>query len=89
MEILLLIIGLVVWGIIFGALGRLVIPGPNAMGIGATVLAGIGGAFLGTLAGGALKLDAAGDRLLFFVLQVLGAALIVFALSRRTRRVSY
>jgi uncharacterized membrane protein YeaQ/YmgE (transglycosylase-associated protein family) len=89
MEILLLVLGLVIWGVIFGALGRLVVPGPSPMGMGATILAGIAGAFLGTIVGGVLSLDPAGDRILYFVLQVLGAALIVFAFSRRTRRVSY
>jgi uncharacterized membrane protein YeaQ/YmgE (transglycosylase-associated protein family) len=89
MEILLLLLGLAVWGVVFGALGRLVVPGPNAMGMGATILAGIAGAFLGTLGGSLIGLDPGPDRLLFFVLQVLGAAVIVLALTGRRRRVSY
>lgn len=89
MEWIPLIIGLVVWGVIFGALGRLAVPGPNPMGIGTTILAGIGGAVLGLLVGALLGLNPETNRLLYFILQVLGAALIVFALSRRggTRRV--
>jgi uncharacterized membrane protein YeaQ/YmgE (transglycosylase-associated protein family) len=88
MELLWLIVGLVITGIIFGALGRLAVPGPNPMGVGTTILAGIGGAFLGTLVGALLQLNPATNRLIYFVLQVLGAALIVYALSRRggTRR---
>ena len=82
MEWIYLIISLVVWGVIFGALGRLAVPGPNPMGIGTTILAGIGGAVLGTVVGALLGLSPASNRLLYFVLQVLGAALIVFALSR-------
>ena len=82
MEWIVLILGLVIWGIIFGALGRLAVPGPNPMGIGTTILAGIGGAVLGTLVGALLQLNPTTNRLLYFVLQVLGAALIVFALSR-------
>ncbi len=89
MELIWLIIGLVITGVIFGALGRLAVPGPNPMGIGTTILAGIAGAFLGTLVGALLQLNPTTNRLIYFVLQVLGAALIVYALSRRggTRRV--
>ena len=83
MEWIWLILSLVIWGVVFGALGRLAVPGPNPMGIGTTILAGIGGAFLGTLVGALLQLNPATNRLLYFILQVLGAALIVFALSRR------
>ncbi len=88
MEIIRLIVGLVVTGIIFGALGRLAVPGPNPMGIGTTILAGIGGSVLGTLVGAVLRLNPTSNWALFFILQILGAALIVFALSRRggTRR---
>ncbi len=72
------LIGLVLFGLVVGALGRLAIPGPNPMGIGATILVGIGGSLLGGLVG----------RLLFgtgggFILAVLGAALIVYLLDRR------
>ena len=83
MELIGSIIGLIVIGVVFGALGRLAVPGPNPMSLTATILAGVGGSFLGTLVAGLLGADVASDRLVFFVLQVLGAALIVFALSRR------
>lgn len=82
MEWVYLIIMLVIGGVIFGALGRLAVPGPNPMGIGTTILAGIGGSFLGTIVGALLGLNPTTNRLLYFILQVLGAALIVFALSR-------
>lgn len=75
------IIGLVLIGLIAGALGRLIIPGRQRMGIGLTILVGIGGALLGGAVG----------RLLFnrpggFILAVICSALIVWVLSR-TRRV--
>ena len=77
-----LILGLILSGLIVGALGRLAIPGPNPMSIPMTIAVGIGGSLLGGLVG----------RLLFgrpggFILAVLGAALIVWLIQRsQTRR---
>ena len=79
MELIWFIISLLITGIIFGALGRLAIPGPNPMSIGMTILVGIGGALLGGLV--AVLLGASG--VLVFILQALGAALIVFLMQRR------
>ena len=73
------IISLIITGAIFGALGRLAIPGPNPMSIGMTILVGIGGAFLGGLV--AALLGASG--IVIIILQALGAALIVFLMQRR------
>ena len=70
---------LVLSGLIVGALGRLAIPGPDPMGIGATIMVGIGGSFIGGLAGWFLFHRPAG-----LILSVLGAALIVY-LIRRSR----
>ena len=68
---------LVFSGLIVGALGRLAIPGPDPMGIGATILVGIGGSFIGGLVGYVLFHRPAG-----LLLSVLGAALIVFLLRK-------
>ena len=38
---------LVISGLVIGALGRLAIPGRNPMGIGMTILVGIGGSLIG------------------------------------------
>ena len=79
------ILALIVGGLIIGALGRLVIPGPNPMSIPMTIAVGIGGSLLGGLVG----------RLLFgrpggFILAVLGAALIVWLIQRsQSRRTAY
>ena len=73
------IISLIITGALFGALGRLAIPGPNPMSIGMTILVGIGGAFLGGLV--AMLLGASG--IIVIILQALGAALIVFLMQRR------
>ena len=79
MELIWFIISLVITGAIFGALGRLAIPGPNPMSIGMTILVGIGGAFLGGMV--AILLGASG--IVVIILQALGAALIVYLMQRR------
>ena len=73
---------LILSGLIIGALGRLVIPGPNPMSIPMTIAVGVGGSLLGGIIG----------KLLFgrpggFILAVLCAALIVWLIQRsQTRR---
>jgi len=52
--VLLWILGLLLSGLIVGALGGLVIPGPNPMSIGMTMVVGIGGSLLGGLVGALL-----------------------------------
>ena len=73
------IIGLIIGGIVVGALGRLAIPGPNPMSLPMTALVGIGGSLVGGLAG----------HLLFgrsgLLLAVLGSALIVWLMQRNQR----
>ena len=79
---LLLILWIIIGGLIIGALGRLAVPGPNPMSIGMTILVGVGGSIIGGIVG----------RLIFgrpggLILSVLGAALIVWLISRsQTRR---
>lgn len=75
--VILFILGLIVSGLIVGALGRLAIPGPNPMSIGMTILVGIGGSLIAGLVVGLLFNRQAG--LLF---SVLGAALIVWLIDR-------
>jgi len=76
------IVLLIVGGLIIGALGRLVIPGPNPMSIAMTIAVGIGGSLLGGIIG----------KLIFgrpggFLLAVLSSALIVWLIQRsQTRR---
>ncbi|MGH9062762.1 MAG: GlsB/YeaQ/YmgE family stress response membrane protein [Acidimicrobiales bacterium] len=81
------IIGLLVAGLVIGALGRLVVPGPNPMGIFTTILCGWAGSFLGGLVGRLLI----GWRyrysfILALVLAVAFTALIVYAISSRQGR---
>jgi uncharacterized membrane protein YeaQ/YmgE (transglycosylase-associated protein family) len=73
---------LAVTGLIVGALGRLAIPGPDPMGIGTTILVGIGGSLAAGLIG----------RLLFggrgggFILAVVCSAGIVYLMRRSRER---
>ena len=76
-----LILSLALTGLIVGALGRLAIPGPNPMGIVTTILLGIAGAVLGGLASVALGIP---ERF-GFIVAVLMAALLVYAVSGASR----
>jgi uncharacterized membrane protein YeaQ/YmgE (transglycosylase-associated protein family) len=77
-----LVIFILLAGLVVGALGRLVIPGPNPMSVFATILVGLGGAVLGGFVGSVLFGEPGG-----FVLAVVGSALIVLWIERgRTRR---
>jgi uncharacterized membrane protein YeaQ/YmgE (transglycosylase-associated protein family) len=78
---------MVIGGALIGALGRLVVPGPNPIGFLRTVLAGWAGSFLGGLVA----------RLVFgwryryssvaaFVLAVAFAGLVVYLFDGRGRR---
>jgi uncharacterized membrane protein YeaQ/YmgE (transglycosylase-associated protein family) len=77
---MLFILGLILTGLVVGALGRLAIPGPNPMTVGMTILVGIGGALLGGLVGRVLFGRPGG-----LLLAVLGAALIVWLMERGRR----
>lgn len=79
MELIWIIISVCISGAIFGALGRLAIPGPNPMSIGMTILVGIGGALLGGVVGALLGLTG----WIVIILEVLGAAGIVYLMQRR------
>lgn len=80
MRILLAIVGIILNGLIVGALGRLAIPGPNPMSLVQTTLVGVGGSVLGALVGGLLFGTTGG-----IILAVLGAALIVWLVERRRK----
>jgi uncharacterized membrane protein YeaQ/YmgE (transglycosylase-associated protein family) len=68
------IIGLIVVGLIIGALGRLINPGPDPIGIIATIAIGIGSALLvGWLIGGGI---------LGFIVAIIVAAILVTLVGR-------
>ena len=81
---ILLIIWIIVAGLVIGALGRLVIPGPNPMSIPMTILVGIGGSIVGGIIGRVLFGRPGG-----IILAILCSALIVWLIQRsQTRRTS-
>lgn len=81
-----LIVLMILGGAIIGALGRLVVPGPNPIGFLRTVLAGWAGSFLGGLVGRfVFGLRYRYSGLLALVLAVAFTALIVYAFDGRRR----
>lgn len=80
MELIVYLLLLALSGLIVGSLGRLAIPGPDPMGIGQTILVGLGASFLAGLVAWAIFGHNAGGLLL----SVAFAAGIVY-LIRRSR----
>ena len=75
------IIGLLVSGLIIGALARFALPGPDPMPIWMTIVVGLAGAFLGGGIGAALGLRS--DNTFGLLLAaVAGAAFILFLYRR-------
>lgn len=78
------LIVLAIFGLIVGAIGRLLIPGPTPLGLLGTMGAGVAGALIGGFVGRLLL----GPRLTqgwTWVLSILGAALVVALVSERGR----
>jgi uncharacterized membrane protein YeaQ/YmgE (transglycosylase-associated protein family) len=76
------LLGLAVFGLIVGALGRLAVPGPNPLGCLGTMAAGVAGSFLAGIVG----------RLIFgpgytarWIASIIGAAVVVLLFSRFRR----
>lgn len=74
------IVGLLLSGLILGALGRLLVPGPNPMGIFPTICCGWAGSFLAGLIGRYLL----GWRFRYSILlAVVITTAVVYLVSRR------
>ncbi|HEV2890975.1 MAG TPA: GlsB/YeaQ/YmgE family stress response membrane protein [Frankiaceae bacterium] len=71
------IIGLVLMGLILGALARLLVPGRDAMSVPATILLGIVGSIVGGLIGRALFDDNAGGGFLLALVTTVGLLLVM------------
>lgn len=76
-----IIVTAIIIGALIGALARLIVPGPQAMGILLTIGIGIVGAVVGGLIGGALGFGA----ILTFLVEVGVAVLLVWLVAGRSR----
>ncbi|MGI8800906.1 MAG: GlsB/YeaQ/YmgE family stress response membrane protein [Solirubrobacteraceae bacterium] len=74
------LVGLLIVGLIVGALARLFVPGPDPMGIGMTILIGVAGSFIAGLLVRAFH----GTQGAGFILSVVCAAGLVYA-GKRSR----
>jgi uncharacterized membrane protein YeaQ/YmgE (transglycosylase-associated protein family) len=77
------IVSLLIVGLIIGGLGRLIVPGPNPIGIGRTLGVGLIGAFVGGLLGGLLGLG-----IFAIIFEVAISAGLVYLVSGRSRRLT-
>jgi uncharacterized membrane protein YeaQ/YmgE (transglycosylase-associated protein family) len=81
-----LLLSIVINGLIIGALGRLVIRGPNPIGMGWTLLCGVGGSVLGGTVSDILFGRPQDHWLVTFILEVAAAASLVRLVTRRRHR---
>lgn len=79
MSLLGFVLSLVITGLVIGALGRLVVPGPNPMSLWLTLAVGIVGSFVG----GVITALVGGGIIVAVILEVLVAAGLVVLISRR------
>lgn len=84
-SLLVFLLVLALFGLIVGAIARLIVPGPTPMGLLATMAAGIAGAFLGGIVG---KLIWGAGYTPGWIMSIIGAVVVV-ALVGRTRRRAY
>ena len=78
--ILISILSLLLVGLIVGAVARVLLPGPDPLGIGMTILLGLAGSFIGFFLGFFILGRPGG-----FILSVLSSMLLIY-LIRRSRR---
>jgi uncharacterized membrane protein YeaQ/YmgE (transglycosylase-associated protein family) len=73
------ILGLLALGLIVGAVARVLLPGPDPLGVGMTILLGLAGSFIGYFVGLFIFNRPGG-----FILAVLSSMLLIY-LVRRSR----
>jgi uncharacterized membrane protein YeaQ/YmgE (transglycosylase-associated protein family) len=79
------VLSTLVAGLVIGGLARLVVPGPNPIGIWRTALCGAGGSVIGRLVAALLFGGFRSHWQVSLVLEVLVAAALVSAVTRRRR----
>ena len=84
-DVLFLIVSIVLGGLIIGALGRLVVPGPNRIGCLGTIGVGLLGAVIGGAIARALYVNPRRHVLVTLILEVAVAASVVALISGRRR----
>jgi uncharacterized membrane protein YeaQ/YmgE (transglycosylase-associated protein family) len=84
--VIFLIFSIVIGGLLIGALGRLLVPGPNPIGFWRTLASGVGGAIIGGVVARLLFRNPGAHWLITLVFEVLAAALLVSLFSRRPRQ---
>jgi uncharacterized membrane protein YeaQ/YmgE (transglycosylase-associated protein family) len=83
------IIGLIIVGLIAGALARLLVPGRDPMGVGATIVLGIVGSFVGGFLADALFRSDGEDRGLGpagILGSIIGAVIVLLIYNAMTNR---
>lgn len=72
------LLGILLGGLLVGALARLALPGPQPLGCLGTIAVGVAGAVVGGVIAGFLGIT---DPLVSFVMAVIGAILVLLALQ--------
>ena len=91
MDVVIALLGWALFGLIAGAVARLLVPGRQAIGLAMTMLLGIAGSFLGGFVGW-LLIGGGGDPLQAsgWIMSIIGAVVLLLAYvgfsRRRTRR---
>ena len=80
------IILFLVFGLIVGALARLIVPGREAGGWGLSMIIGVVGSFLGGMLGRALGVYREGEMTGGFLMSLLGAVILVAGYHAIARR---
>jgi uncharacterized membrane protein YeaQ/YmgE (transglycosylase-associated protein family) len=83
------IIWLLVLGLIAGAVARLLVPGPDPLGVAGTIVVGIVGSFVGGFLADVLYRDDATDRGLHpagIIGSIIGAVIVLLVYNAATRR---
>ena len=79
-SLIVYLLTLALFGLIIGAIARLLVPGPSPLGILGTMAAGVAGAFLGGFVG---KLLWGENYTPGWIMSILGAMVVVWAVTRR------